>query len=338
MSTSYPFTKGLHGLGNGCYGYLQPDGGWGYSNTGLIEDQGQCLLVDTLVDLPLTRNMLDVMRKAVPAAESIGTLLNTHSDSDHTFGNQLVEGAVIISSDACLAEMEYLENCSGDPRGDFRLDWQNYGDAGKFFNEVLWTRFSADGYVATLPTRTFSGEQTIRVGSKEVRFIEVGPAHTKGDVVVYVPEDKTVFAGDMLFIDSHPVVWNGPVQAWIDACDLMMSWDVDTVVPGHGPITGKQGIQGLKDYLLFVRAESRKRFDAGMAYEEASRDIDLDEYADWIDRERIVLNVYACYREFDDEIQEVDRIELLSAAGRYYFDERAEKLCRQSRLFASEKP
>ena len=53
MSTSYPFTKGLHGLGNGCYGYLQPDGGWGYSNTGLIEDQGQCLLVDTLVDLPI---------------------------------------------------------------------------------------------------------------------------------------------------------------------------------------------------------------------------------------------------------------------------------------------
>ena len=76
----------------------------------------------------------------------------------------------------------------------------------------------------------------------------------------------------------------------------------------------------------------------GMAYEEASRDIDLDEYADWIDRERIVLNGYACYREFDDEIQEVDRIELLSAAGRYYSTSARKNLCRQSRLFASEKP
>ena len=180
---------------------------------------------------------------------------------------------------------------------------------------MLWTRFSAEGYIATLPTKTFSGEQTIHVGSKEIRFIEVGPAHTKGGVVVYVPEDKTVFAGDILFMDGHPIVWDGPVQNWIDACDLMMSREVDTVVPGHGPITDKQGIQGLKDYLLFVRAESRKRFDAGMAYGEAGRDIDPGAYADWIDRERIVLNVYACYREFDDEIEEVDRIELLSAAG-----------------------
>ena len=323
MGTTYPFAKGLHDLGNGCYGYLQPDGGWGYSNAGLIEDQGECLLVDTLMDLPLTREMLDTMKNQVPAAANIGTLLNTHSNGDHTFGNQLVEGAVIISSDACLAEMKFLDEGPKDPRGHFRFDWQNFGDAGKFFQEVLWTRFSPEGYIATLPSKTFSGEQTINVGAKEVRFIEVGPAHTKGDVVVYLPEDKTVFAGDILFMDGHPIVWDGPVQNWIDACDLMMSWDVDTVVPGHGPITDKQGIQSLKDYLLFVRAESRPRFDAGMGYEEAGRNIDLGPYADWIDRERIVLNVYACYREFDDEAEEVERFELLSAAGRYYFDERA---------------
>lgn len=320
---NYPFTKGLHDFGNGCYGYLQPDGGWGYSNAGLIEDQGECLLVDTLMDLPLTQDMLDTMRKAVPASKNIATLLNTHSNGDHTFGNQLVEGAVIISSEACLQEMKFQVEGPKDPRGSIRFDWQNYGDAGKFFNEVLFSRFSPDGHIATLPTKTFSGEQTMQVGSKEVRFIEVGPAHTKGDVVVYVPEDKTVFAGDILFMDGHPIVWDGPVQNWIDACDLMMTWDVDTVVPGHGPITDKQGIQNLKDYLLFVRAESRPRFDAGMGYEEAGRDIDLGKYLDWIDRERIVLNVYACYREFDEELEEVARFDLLGAAGRYYFDEKA---------------
>ena len=179
---------------------------------------------------------------------------------------------------------------------------------------VLWLR---------VPRLSAPGEQTVHVGSKEVRFIEVGPAHTKGDVVVYVPEDKTVFAGDILFMEGHPIVWDGPVQNWIDACDLMLSWDVETVVPGHGKITDKSGIQGLKDYLLFVRAESRPRFDAGMGYEEAGRDIDLGPYADWIDRERIVLNVYACYQEFDAELEEVPRFELLGATGRYYFDEKA---------------
>ncbi len=95
----WPYTKGLHDLGNGCYAYLQPDGTWGYSNSGLVVDGGEALLVDTLMDLKLTREMLDRMRAAVPVSEKIGTLVNTHSNPDHTNGNQLVTGAQIISFD-----------------------------------------------------------------------------------------------------------------------------------------------------------------------------------------------------------------------------------------------
>lgn len=153
------FVEGLHDLDNGCYGYLQPDGSWGPSNAGLVADQGDTLLVDTLMDLPRTRKMLDAMKKSVPAA-AIGTLVNTHSNPDHTFGNQLVEGATIISSDACLAEMKKFAEESTDPRGNIRTDWRNFGDAGKFFNEVMWTKFSADGFVQTLPTRSFSASSS----------------------------------------------------------------------------------------------------------------------------------------------------------------------------------
>ena len=63
-----PYTKGLHDLGNGLWAYLQPDGGWGWSNAGLIVDGDRSLLVDTLFDLKLTREMLDAMRRATPAA------------------------------------------------------------------------------------------------------------------------------------------------------------------------------------------------------------------------------------------------------------------------------
>ena len=99
----WKFTKGLHDIGNGSYAYLQPDGGWGWSNAGLITDGDEALLVDTLFDLKLTREMLDAMRDATPQANDIGTLINTHSNGDHTFGNQLVEGAEIIASAACAA-------------------------------------------------------------------------------------------------------------------------------------------------------------------------------------------------------------------------------------------
>src|SRR5438445_5970841 len=88
MNTSkWTYTKGLHDLGNGCYAYLQPDGSWGWSNAGLIVDHGasSSMLVDTLFDLKLTREMLATMRKAERAASNIGTVVNTHSNGDHVF-------------------------------------------------------------------------------------------------------------------------------------------------------------------------------------------------------------------------------------------------------------
>ena len=90
--SKWQYTKGLHDLGNGCFAWLQPDGSWGFSNAGLIVDGDQTLLVDTLFDLKLTGEMLGQMRAAVPAAKSIGRLVNTHANGDHTFGNQLVAG------------------------------------------------------------------------------------------------------------------------------------------------------------------------------------------------------------------------------------------------------
>jgi hypothetical protein len=102
----WQFTKGLHELGKVCCAYLQPDGMWGYSNAGLILHQEETLLVDTLVDFKRTRQMPESMLVAVPAAEKIGALLNTHSNPDPTNRNQLVVGARIISSTACRDEMQ----------------------------------------------------------------------------------------------------------------------------------------------------------------------------------------------------------------------------------------
>ena len=311
----FAYTRALHDLGRGCYAWLTPDGSWGYSNAGLIVEGDETLLVDTLFDLPLTREMLDAMKRAVPAAARIDTLVNTHANGDHTFGNQLVEGAVIIAARGTAEDMAHR------PPEEFQrmlAEWRELGAAGAFMHEMMGSRFDFRDIVYTPPTQIFDGSLELHVGAKRVALIDVGPAHTRGDVLVHVPEDHTVFTGDILFVNGHPAVWAGPVSNWIRACDLILSWDVETVVPGHGPITDKGGVRNLKHYLDYTLRESRKRFDAGMSDEDAARDITWEAFRDWTDGERVFINVNACYREFANDSSRPDVMRMFTLMAHHH--------------------
>jgi len=297
-----PYTRGLHDLGNGLWAYLQPDGSWGWSNAGLVVDGERSLLVDTLFDLKLTRDMLDAMRRATPAAEAIDVLVNTHANGDHCFGNQLVGGARIVTSGASAREMAEV----GPARlAQLLAQARQMGEVGDYLRRIFGA-FEFDGITLALPTETFDGETALRVGDKEVRLYEVGPAHTRGDLLVHLPGERTVFAGDIVFVDGHPVLWAGPVGNWLRACDRILAMDVATVVPGHGPLTDPDGVRRLREYLAYIEREARRRYDAGMPAFEAAQDIALDDYESWGDAERIVVNVHTLYREFSGDTSSVD--------------------------------
>ena len=298
--SKWQYTKGLHDLGNGCFAYLQPDGSWGWSNAGLIVDRDQTLLVDTLFDLKLTGEMLGQMRASVPAAKSIDRLVNTHANGDHTFGNQLVAGAEIIASRACAEEMKERP---AEELAAMQRNWRQLGEAGAFLHEVMGSKFKWDDVKNTPPTRVFEDELRLKVGDKDVLLKNVGPAHTRGDVLVHVPQDRTVFTGDILFVEGHPVLWAGPVDNWVAACDRILAWDVETVVPGHGAVTGKAAVRNLKAYFEYVMAQAKARLDAGLGWEEAANDISLDGFAGWGERERIVANVRAAYRDLGADVR-----------------------------------
>ena len=296
----------LNEVGDGCLAYLQGDGGWGWSNAGLIVGDGVSLLVDTLFDLKITQQMLDSMADHTRSAP-IGTVVNTHANGDHCYGNQLMTGAQIVASTATANEM-------GDvPPALLAALNTDQGATGELFRSFFGD-FEFEGIELRLPDRTFDGRLEIEVGGRVVELIEVGPAHTAGDTIVLVPDAGVVYTGDILFIGGTPIVWAGPLSNWVAACDLMLGMPVDTVVPGHGPITDKAGVTAVRDYLVFVEQDATARHAAGLDAFDAARDIAAaigasEHFGSLGEFGRIAVNVEAVYRQLDPSHETPDVVE-----------------------------
>jgi cyclase len=300
----------LHELGDGCHAYVQAGGGWGWSNAGLIVGDAQSLLVDTLFDLRLTESMLDLMRPLTERAP-IASLVNTHANGDHCYGNSEVTRrwatAEIVASSATAHEMAEV------PPSMLAALNEAPGEVGELFRS-FFGEFEFDGIELEMPNRTFDGRLTLEVGGRSVELIEVGPAHTAGDTIVHVPDAATVYTGDILFIGGTPIVWAGPLSNWIAACDLMLAMDVDTVVPGHGPITDKSGVVSVREYLAHVELEASSAFAAGTDAFEAARQIGAamgadERFSELGEFGRIAVNVETVYRTLDPTHQTPDVVE-----------------------------
>ena len=295
------YTLGLHELGNGCHAYLQPDGGWGWSNAGLVVGDGASLLVDTLFDLKITQRMLDTMEPLTNGAP-ISTVVNTHANGDHCYGNQLVKHTEIIASAATAHEMSEV------PPAMLAALNKAPGEVGELFRH-FFGEFEFDDIESVLPTTTFSGSYSVSVGGTQVDLVEVGPAHTAGDTLVFVPSARTVYTGDILFIGGTPIVWAGPLDNWIKACDLICNSDVEHIVPGHGPLTDKAGVAAIGEYLSYVQTEATERFHGGMDAWDAARDIALNGFSQWGEFGRIAVNVDTVYRSLDGTHKSPDVVE-----------------------------
>ncbi|MEU9337029.1 MBL fold metallo-hydrolase [Streptomyces sp. NPDC048290] len=299
----------LHRLTGPCSAWIAHHAGWGYSNAGLIVGRSGSLLVDTLFDLRLTGAMLAAMAPAVRDGP-LRTVVNTHANGDHYFGNQLVPDAEIIASASAAAHMvqEDVESLRADLRAP--------GPHGDHLRQVFGG-FDFDGITVTPPTRTFDGELTLDLGGVEVRCLTVGPAHTEGDVIVHVPAARTVYVGDLLFSGGTPVAWAGPLSGWIAACDRILALGADTVVPGHGPVTGPHALRETRAYLTLVEEAATAGFHAGRSQAETVAALRLGRFGAWSEPGRLVQNVAAVYRHLDPALPHVPHAELMMRMGDY---------------------
>ena len=302
------FAGGLTEVGPGVHAWLQPNGLLGESNAGLVVGDGASLLVDTLWERRLTRRMLAAIAPLIEHAP-IQTLVNTHSDGDHWWGNQEVGAPEIVATASARAVMETQTPAEMKRFGALAAALRLAGSVpvpyprrrdvraiAAYVSEAL-APFHFDAVRLVPPTRTFSGELSLDVGGREVRLIEVGPAHTPGDLIVWVPDAKIALAADILFIGVTPIMWAGPVERWTAALERLLALGAERFVPGHGPVCGPDEVRRLIDYWSWLERSARPLLEDGSSPTETARAIVLGDeiadlgFADWPAPERALVNV-----------------------------------------------
>ncbi|RSS68687.1 MBL fold metallo-hydrolase [Streptomyces sp. WAC06614] len=258
------------------YAYVQPDGGWCLNNAGFVTDGGQTLLIDTAA----TERRAHALREALLAtgAPLPRLVVNTHHHGDHTYGNGVfTPDALVLGHDS--ARTEQL--------------------AAGHQLELIWPQTDFGAITITPPTLTYSERMTLHIGDTEVQVIHPGVAHTTGDSVVWLPRQRTVFTGDLVFAEGTPFLAMGSLAGSLRALELLRVLGAETVVPGHGPLTGPEAYEATERYLRYVEELAKAGRAEGLTPLEAARRADLGEFAAWRESERLVANLHRAYAELD---------------------------------------
>jgi len=263
----------------GVFAYVQPDGSWMINNLGfLVGESGRSLLVDASSTETRTRRFLaevDARSTAAPMA-----LVNTHHHPDHVYGNYLAPSTTpVIAHTACREEMLA---------------------AGLEATRVITEPDYGDLRIRT-PDITFDDRLTLHLDEVVVELIHVGPAHTTNDVVVWLPEQRVLFTGDVAFAGGQPFLLEGSVPGFARALERLRALSPEVVVPGHGPVCRGDDVPVLLDdlsaYVAYVDQVAAVAEAEGMTALQAAEKHRDNPYAGWAETERFVGNLHRALTE-----------------------------------------
>jgi cyclase len=273
------------------FAYVQPDGSWWINNTGFIAGERSVVSIDSCSTQQRTRAYLDRIAATTPAP--VTTLINTHHHGDHTYGNSEFGPVTIIGHERCRAEI-----IAGGILG----------------NTGIWDPVDWGELRIAPPTVTFTDRLQVWSDDMPVEVSYVGqPAHTSNDCLIWLPEQEVLFCGDLLFNGGTPFLLMGSVRGALEVVTTVLApIPARIIVPGHGEPCGRELISTVAGYLQFVLDTAQQGLAAGLTPLEAARQADLGEYADWLDRERIVGNLHRAYRDLDPGRPDVDLLVALT--------------------------
>ncbi|MGW0737865.1 MBL fold metallo-hydrolase [Streptomyces sp. NPDC002851] len=261
-------------VADGVWAHVQPDGGWCLNNSGILVSDGESALVDTAATVERALRLRESALDLAPRPPRL--LVNTHFHGDHTFGNSLFPEAVTVAHERTRTAM----------------------DAAGLHLTGLWPDVCWGDIEVDLPELTFRDRLTLYVGALRAEVLHIGPAaHTTDDTVVWLPEQRVLFTGDLVMNGVTPFVPMGSVTGSLAALDRLRALGPRVVVPGHGPVGGTGMFDVNERYLRWVWDLAGRALAEGRAPLEAARAADLGEFAGLLDAERLVPNLHRAQAE-----------------------------------------
>lgn len=201
------------------------------SNVGVVVGDNAVLVIDTLISAKHAQRLANAIRQLTD--KPIKYVVNTHYHVDHVLGNCVFasQGAVIIAHEKTNPDMPKVAARLAHP------------------DSLSMTAADLEGTALAAPTITFPRDMSIDLGGVTVELNYPGPTHTPGSITAYVPQDKVLFAGDILFTRYHPNIGEGDLANWQKVLADLEKTPATQIIPGHGPLSTVADLRDMRVYL-----------------------------------------------------------------------------------------
>lgn len=233
------------------------------SNAGFVVTPTGVVVIDALGSPALAERLTNEIKKITPLP--ITHVLITHYHADHIYGLQVFKamGAKIIGHRAALIYMN-------SETARLRLEASR---------EQLFP-WVDDNTKLVAADEWVDADKDLMIGGVVFQAKPVGPAHTPEDLAFYMPSEKVLFAGDLVFRSRIPFVGQADSRHWITALDQLLAFDTRVIVPGHGPLSNeaRKDMQMTREYLVYLRTTMSRATDAMEPFDEAYKNTDWTQF------------------------------------------------------------
>lgn len=277
-------------IANDVFAAISPYRGISWANAGFI-NRGRGLVYDTFFDLFHAQEMKDVYTTLSGNANP-AYVVNSHYNSDHAWGNKVFKESCIIQHKNAAQE-RLTENITWYDALIKRGKDSPQSTVGERYFAAQFEGFDLTGVEWIEPDIEINDDIEIRLGDTVVEVLNVAPSHSNSDVLLWMPKDGVLFAGDVVF-NGCTAYSEAGIHNWVKVLDRIINEiRPKVVVPGHGAICGVEFVKEQRDYLMNILDGVDQYYTDSISAVELAKMIDISEYLHWIQPERIFSSVDA---------------------------------------------